>query len=305
MHVATAEDRGRGASALETAVTGVDAFVTATPGLVLAVLVADCVPLVLYDADTPAVGIAHAGWRGTVAHVARATVEAMTSAFGTDPGRLRVALGPSIGPESYEVGGDVAARAREEFAKLIGAACRRQGQVAPRSAERERRRAPIGGRPARADRDGPGGHVHRERQPLLASQRRADGSFSRRRRSPRRLALAWRPPAAPAGGSSGRSGLKARAHVEIAEQPVVEAVDHAVHRQLLAACPRVLDDRRLAHVRDLLDHVELAQALEPLRAVERRQLARMPLGDVLTWRSQLSISPCRAPSSAAWTPPQP
>jgi len=116
VHVATAEDRGRGASALQTAVTGVDALVTATPGLVLAVLVADCVPLVLYDADTPAVGIAHAGWRGTVAHVARATVEAMTSAFGTDPGRLRVALGPSIGPESYEVGDDVAARVREEFA---------------------------------------------------------------------------------------------------------------------------------------------------------------------------------------------
>lgn len=94
---------------------GVDALVTRERGLALTVLVADCVPVLLYDPRTPAVGVAHAGWRGTVAHVARRTVETMTSAFGTDPRDVLAGIGPSIGPASYEVGADVAARAVAEF----------------------------------------------------------------------------------------------------------------------------------------------------------------------------------------------
>jgi YfiH family protein len=81
-----------------------DAVVSNVPGLVLAVLVADCVPIVLADRESGAAGAIHAGWRGTCARVGRAAVEAMRLNFGTEPSDLTVAIGPSIGPDDYEVG---------------------------------------------------------------------------------------------------------------------------------------------------------------------------------------------------------
>lgn len=92
-----------------------DALITATPGACLTVLVADCVPIVLFDPRTPAIGVAHAGWRGTVAGVAARTVAAMTAAFGTRPGDLVVGIGPSIGPADFEVGPEVAAAFARAF----------------------------------------------------------------------------------------------------------------------------------------------------------------------------------------------
>ena len=115
VHAATEADRGRGAFTRDDEVAGTDALITRTPGLVLAVMLADCAPLVLYDPATPAVGVVHAGWAGTVQHVAREAVEAMARSYGTDPASLVVAIGPSIGPGSYEVGSDVAERALAEF----------------------------------------------------------------------------------------------------------------------------------------------------------------------------------------------
>ncbi|MCY4115561.1 MAG: peptidoglycan editing factor PgeF [Caldilineaceae bacterium] len=84
-----------------------DALITDAVGLPLFLVFADCVPLVLYDAARHVLGACHAGWRGTVSGVAVATLEAMQVAFGTDAGDVRVGIGPSIGPESYEVGEDV------------------------------------------------------------------------------------------------------------------------------------------------------------------------------------------------------
>jgi YfiH family protein len=81
-----------------------DAVVSNIPGLVLAVLVADCVPIVVADRDSGAAGAIHAGWRGTCARVGPTAVEAMRRHFGTDPSDLTVAIGPSIGPDDYEVG---------------------------------------------------------------------------------------------------------------------------------------------------------------------------------------------------------
>ncbi len=111
----TSADAGRGASDAASAIAATDALITQVPGLVLAVLVADCVPVIVSDPETPAIGVAHAGWRGTVSHIARNTVQAMAGSFGSDPAQMRAAIGPSIGPQSYEVGEDVAARARSEF----------------------------------------------------------------------------------------------------------------------------------------------------------------------------------------------
>jgi len=96
--------RGRTTAADADAKPDGDAIVSNVPGLVLAALVADCVPMVVADRVSGAAGAIHAGWRGTCARVGPAAVEAMRRHFGTEPSDLTVAIGPSIGPDDYEVG---------------------------------------------------------------------------------------------------------------------------------------------------------------------------------------------------------
>lgn len=80
-----------------------DAMVTATPGLALAVLTADCQPVLFADAGAQVIGAAHAGWRGARDGVLEATVEAMV-ALGATRGSIRAVIGPSISQRAYEVG---------------------------------------------------------------------------------------------------------------------------------------------------------------------------------------------------------
>lgn len=80
-----------------------DAAVTATPGTVLAILTADCLPVVFAAQDGSEIAAAHAGWRGLCAGMLEATVAAMA----TSPGDLVVWLGPAAGPQSYEIGAEV------------------------------------------------------------------------------------------------------------------------------------------------------------------------------------------------------
>jgi hypothetical protein len=84
-----------------------DGLVSDRPDVALVVRAADCVPLLIGDSRTGAVGAAHAGWRGTAARVAVATIEAMMREFGSRPEDLVVAIGPAIGPCCYEVGSDL------------------------------------------------------------------------------------------------------------------------------------------------------------------------------------------------------
>jgi YfiH family protein len=84
-----------------------DALITDEPDLILLLRFADCVPVLLYDPAHDAVGLAHAGWRGTAAGVIPATVRAMTEAFGTRSGALWAGIGPAIGADHYEVGAEV------------------------------------------------------------------------------------------------------------------------------------------------------------------------------------------------------
>jgi YfiH family protein len=79
----------------------------------VAVQAADCLPILIADRRTRSLAAAHAGWRGLVARVPEATVEAMREQFGSRPEDLIVAVGPSIGPCCYEVGVDV----RDGFAR--------------------------------------------------------------------------------------------------------------------------------------------------------------------------------------------
>jgi hypothetical protein len=81
-----------------------DAIVSNRAGAILAVVVADCVPLLLADPRAGAAAAVHAGWRGTCAGVTGAAVDAMRQAWGTRPVDLVAAMGPSIGPDDYEVG---------------------------------------------------------------------------------------------------------------------------------------------------------------------------------------------------------
>ena len=81
-----------------------DAIVSNEPGLALAVMVADCVPILLCDPSRGAAAAIHAGWRGTCARVVHSAVKAMQREFGCDPADLLAAIGPSVGPADYQVG---------------------------------------------------------------------------------------------------------------------------------------------------------------------------------------------------------
>jgi purine-nucleoside/S-methyl-5'-thioadenosine phosphorylase / adenosine deaminase len=116
--VVSAADRGRGTLATGDAVGPADALVTATPGTVLAILVADCVPIVLYDPAAHVLACVHAGWRGTVARTAQSALAAMCS-LGTRPEDVIAGIGPSVAAGSYRVGEEVAAAARDAFGEEV------------------------------------------------------------------------------------------------------------------------------------------------------------------------------------------
>ena len=83
-----------------------DAVVTDRPGQVLSVVTADCAPVLFADAEAGVIGAAHAGWRGAVAGVLEATLDAM-EALGANRARIAALVGPCIGQASYEVGPDL------------------------------------------------------------------------------------------------------------------------------------------------------------------------------------------------------
>ena len=92
--------------------TDVDGLITDEPGVLLGTFYADCVPLYFVDPVHRAIGLSHSGWRGTVARMGEVTLRAMAEAFGSRPGEVLCAIGPSICQSCYEVSADVA----EQFA---------------------------------------------------------------------------------------------------------------------------------------------------------------------------------------------
>lgn len=89
-----------------------DALITDRRGLPLAIFTADCAAVYIYDPVRRAIGLAHAGWRGTAAGIAARTVAAMTEAYGTTPGDCYAAVSPAIGGCCYEVDEAVVGRMR-------------------------------------------------------------------------------------------------------------------------------------------------------------------------------------------------
>jgi YfiH family protein len=92
-----------------------DVILTDKPGITLMMRFADCVPIMLHDPVRRVAGIAHAGWMGTVRGTVRFAVEAMHKKFGSRPEDIQAGIGPSIGPDHYEIGPEVVARVERTF----------------------------------------------------------------------------------------------------------------------------------------------------------------------------------------------
>jgi YfiH family protein len=101
-------------------VQGVDGLVTNQKGVALFATYADCYPIVLWDRVKRAVGLAHAGWRGTVAGVAKAAVQAMHDEYGSAAENILAGVGPGICGRCYEVGGEVASQFDARFVTPAG-----------------------------------------------------------------------------------------------------------------------------------------------------------------------------------------
>lgn len=97
-----------------------DGLITNQPGLTLSMRFADCVPILFYDPVHRAIGMAHAGWRGTVKQVSVSTLRAMQIAYETHPTDVQVAIGPSIGPDHYQVGPEVVEAVHNAFGTTDG-----------------------------------------------------------------------------------------------------------------------------------------------------------------------------------------
>ena len=93
-----------------------DGLITQTTGLVLGILTADCLPVLLVDPKRRAVGIFHAGWRGTVKRIVEKGVGEMRCSFGSPPRELKAAIGPGIRACCYEVGPEVREQFESQFA---------------------------------------------------------------------------------------------------------------------------------------------------------------------------------------------
>jgi YfiH family protein len=104
-----------------------DGVVTDSPDFTLCMRFADCVPILLYDPLRRAGGMAHAGWKGTVAKVAASAVDAMRGRFGSRPEDILAGIGPSIGPDHYAVRSDVADAVRAAFGSAADAFLSRRG----------------------------------------------------------------------------------------------------------------------------------------------------------------------------------
>ncbi len=97
-----------------------DGMVTDRPDTPLVMRYADCTPILFHDPQCDVIGVAHAGWRGTVSGAGRSVVETMQQAFGCDPQNIRAGIGPSIGPDRYQVGEEVVAAVQAYFGTLDG-----------------------------------------------------------------------------------------------------------------------------------------------------------------------------------------
>jgi YfiH family protein len=92
-----------------------DIILTNNPKITLMMRFADCTPILLHDPVKCAIGLVHAGWMGTVKSAAKVAIKAMMENFGSKPGDIQAVIGPSIGPDHYEIGADVVTQVQKTF----------------------------------------------------------------------------------------------------------------------------------------------------------------------------------------------
>jgi len=92
-----------------------DIILTDQPDVTLFMRFADCVPILVHDPRNGIIGLAHAGWMGTLGDVATSTIEAMQKKYGSKPADLIAGIGPSIGPDHYEIGADVILQVMQKY----------------------------------------------------------------------------------------------------------------------------------------------------------------------------------------------
>lgn len=109
------DDKGKGAFERTSYLCDIDAMVTNRKGICLVTQAADCVPILFYDPVRKAIGVAHAGWKGTVAKIPAEVVKTMVAEFGSNSKDILVGIGPSIGSCCYEVGNEVVELVKESF----------------------------------------------------------------------------------------------------------------------------------------------------------------------------------------------
>ncbi len=97
----------------------VDILLTQNPNVTLMMRFADCVPIFLYAPKHRAIGLVHAGWAGSIRRIALKAIDAMVFEFQCDLEEVLAAIGPSIGPDHYEVGTDVVKELRQNFPENI------------------------------------------------------------------------------------------------------------------------------------------------------------------------------------------
>jgi polyphenol oxidase len=97
-----------------TALAG-DGLITQTPGILLGILTADCLPVILADAKRKSVGVFHAGWRGTLKRIVEKGVGEMNRCFGTSPRDIRAAIGPGVHGCCYNVGPELRPQFESQF----------------------------------------------------------------------------------------------------------------------------------------------------------------------------------------------
>ena len=114
----TEELVGRGAFSWDDSIPDSDAIHTNLVNVPLLLLVADCVPVLIYDAVHHAVAVVHAGWRGAIAHIVERTIDSMHEAYGTLPSDCYLFIGPSIGADSFEVSEEIAEQFRQDMSAL-------------------------------------------------------------------------------------------------------------------------------------------------------------------------------------------
>jgi YfiH family protein len=102
------------------AVSETDALISNAKGICIAVMSADCTPILLYDKRNNAVAAVHSGWRGTVARILEKTLHQMANTFGTKGEDVFAAIGPSVCQQSYEVGEEVIESVHASFGKQSG-----------------------------------------------------------------------------------------------------------------------------------------------------------------------------------------